>query len=277
MPYLINKRIDLTRTFKYRLSIQADLSGFSFAILDDAAATCLQLHHHPFPNTIDDLNDLYTEAVSWRQKYSQLKHFFSSAQCVYCAPYFTLIPESIFVPEKAATILQSIHTIHDLDEVYYHPLPQFEAVCIYSVPNSITAPILKSQSAIRFYSIAIPLIQMTIPLYGHARALFFYQDQYLYLTLMKEKQLLLCNAYHAPEFTTALFFLFFVLHQWQLNPETIRLYIGGQISRENRQLLHNYFPLISILHENSVKLSSLENNLLYSTILHPVCASSEAL
>ena len=275
MPYLINKRIDLNRTFIYRLSIQADLSGFSFAILDDHAATCLQLHHHPFLKTTD-LNDLYSEAVSWRQKYPQLKSFFSSAQCIYNAPFFTLVPESIFVPEKAAAILQSIHAIHDLDEVYYHPLPQFDAICIYSVPNSITAPMLKNQSATRFYSIAIPLIQMTTSLYGSTRALFFYRDQYLYLTLMKEEQLLLCNAYHAPEFTTALYFLFFALHQWQLNSETIRLYIGGQIPKENRQLLHNYFPWVSILYDDAIKLSSLENNLLYSTILHPVCASSEA-
>ena len=275
MPYLINKRIDLTRTFRYRLSIQADLSGFSFAILDDNAAACLQLHHHPFPDNID-LNDLYSEAVAWRQKYPQLKSFFSSAQCVYCAPFFTLIPESAFVPEKAAAVLQSIHSINDLDEVYYHPLPQFSAICIYTVPSSITAPLLKSQSSIHFYSIAIPLIQMSIPLYGHTRVLFFYRNQHLYLTIMKDNQLLLCNAYHAPDFTTTLYYLFFALHQWQLNPESIRLYIGGQLTKEDRQLLHTYFPLVSILCEDSITFHSLEHNLLHSTILHPICASSEA-
>jgi len=276
MPYLINKRLDLTKSFRYRLSIQADLSGFSFAILNDEAATCLQLLHHPFPNT-QDHNDMYTEVVTCRQKYPQLKALFSSVQCVWCAPFFTLIPESAFIPDNAAAILQSVHTINDLDEIYFYPLQQFGAICIYSIPNSISAPLFKIQPAIRFYSIAVPMIQMTAPLYGHTRVLFFYRNQYLYLTLMKEKQLLLCNAYHAPEFTTALYFLFFALHQWQLNPESLCLYISGQISKQNRQLLHNYFPLIHFLSGDPFTLHSSEHTLLYNTILHSICASSEAL
>ena len=274
MSYLINKRIDFTRTFRYRLSIQVDLSGFSFAILDDGAALCRQLHHHTFPDT-QDLNDIYTEVVTWYRKYPQLKSYYSSVQCIYCAPLFTLVPESTFEPEKAATILQSVHDINDLDEVYFQSIPPFGAICIYSIPHSITSPILKNQSTTCFYSIAIPLIQMAIPLYGHTRAIFFYRSQYLYLTLMKEKQLLLCNSYYAPEFNTALYFLFFVLHQWQLNPESLRLYISGQISKQNRQLLQNYFPLISILSDDTIALTSSELTLQYSTILHP-CESSEA-
>ena len=274
MPYLINKRVDFTKAFRYRLSIQADLSGFSFAIIDDAARICIQLHYHPFPDT-QDHDDIYTEVVIWCQKHPQLKVLYSSVQCTYCAPSFTLVPESVFSPDKAAAILQSVHTINDLDEVYFHPLPQFGAICIYSIPNSLTAPILKHQSTTHFYSIVIQLIQMAMRLYGHTRALFFYWNQYLYITLMKEQQLLLCNAYHAPEFNTALYFLFFVLHQWQLNPESLRLYISGQITKQHRQVLCQYFPLISILTNETIALSSLEQTLPYSLILHP-CESSEA-
>jgi hypothetical protein len=164
-----------------------------------------------------------------------------------------------------------------LDEVYFHSLPQFNAVCIYSIPNSITAPILKNQPATRLYSIAVPMIEMATHLYGHTRILFFYWNQCLYITLLKERQLLLCNAYHAPAFHTAFYFLFFVLQQWQLNPETLRLYIGGQISKENRQLLQHYFPLISPLCNQNIQLPSLEQTLQYSAMLHPICVSSEAL
>ena len=248
------------------------MSGFSFAVLDDAAALCRQLHYYTFSGT-QDHNDIYAEMVSWSRKFPQLKSFYSSVQCVYCAPSFTFVPESVFVPDKAAAILQSIHPINDLDEVYFHALPHLGAICIYAIPNSITAPLLKSQPAASFYSIAIPLIQIAMPLYGHTRVLFFYRNQYLYLILIKEQQLLLCNAFHAPDFNTALYFLFFALHQWQLNPESLRLYISGQITKPNRQLLHNYFPIVSLLPQNAITLSSSEVTLQYSTILHPICAS----
>ncbi|MDR2584879.1 MAG: DUF3822 family protein [Prevotellaceae bacterium] len=276
MSYLINKRIDFTKSFLYRLSIQADLSGFSFAILNDHTATCLQLLRHSFAETFDH-NDIYSEVTTLCKKFPQLKARFSSVQCVWCAPFFTLIPSSSFVPDKAAYILQSMHSINDLDEVYFYPLPQFDAICIYSVPNSITAPLVKNQPTIRFFSIAPLLIQAATPLFGHTRVLFHYQYQTLYLTLMRDKELLLCNAYQAPEFTNALYFLFFALRQWQLNPESLRLYINGQISKQNRQLLHNYFPLISILSDSAISLPSSEYALLYNTILHQICVSSEAL
>jgi hypothetical protein len=273
MSYLINKRVELSKTTRYRLSIQVGLSGFSFAVCNDIAGTCLQLHHYSFLDT-QDHNDIYTEAITWCNKHPVLKKVFASAQCVYISPSFTLIPESAFLPTNAASILQSIHNISDLDEVYFYHLPQFGATCIYSIPNSITAPILKNQSSIRFYSIAVQLIQMTMSLYGHTRALFFYRNQHLYLIVMKEHRLLLCNAYHAEEFNTALYFLFFSLHQWQLNPESLRLYISGQISKQNRQILHTYFPKIAILSNDSIGFSTSELNLQYSTILHS-CESSE--
>ena len=272
MPYTINKRIDLSRTSRYRLSIQAFLSGFSFAILDEAAARCHQLHCHAFSNTKDH-NDVYSEAVLWCQKHPQLKYLYASAQCVYCAPTFTFVPESLFDPHKAAAILQSVYAINDLDEVHFHPLPHIGATCIYAIPNSIIAPLLRQQPAIRFYSIAVPLIQMATPLYGHTRILYFYHDHFLYLTLMREQQLLLCNAYYAPDCNTALYFLFLVLQQWQLNPDSIRLYISGQLSKHHRQTLLHYFPLISILTHDAISLPSREHTLHYGTILHTVCAS----
>lgn len=272
MHSVINKRIDLTRTSQYRLSIQASLNGFSFAILDEAAALCRQLYHYTF-STAQEHEDVYSEMVTLCQKYPQLKYLYSSTQCVYCAPSFTLVPEPLFVPDKAASILQSIHAINDLDEVYFHALRPLGAVCVYAIPNSITAPLIKKQPATRFCSIAVSLIEMAASLLGHTRILLFYQNQHLYLTLMKEQQLLLCNAFHAPEFNTALYYLFFVLHQWQLNPETLRLYISGQISRPHRRLLHNYFPMLSILSSETILLPSLEHALQYNTILHPVCAS----
>jgi len=274
MPYLINKRIDLTRTSRCRLSIQAHLNGFSFAILDEAEATtlCRQLHGHTFPDSHNP-DDIYSETIMWCQKYSQLKYHYASTQCVFCTPTFTLVPESLFDPDRAAAILQSVHNINDLDEIYFHPLPQLEAICVYAIPNSITAPILKHQPTTRFYSIAVPLIQMLMPLYGHTRILFYVHNDYLYLTLAKEQQLLLCNAYHTPEFTTALYFLSLVLHQWQLNPDSTSLYISGQIPKHHRKMLHNYFPFITALSHNSIALPTLEHTLEYGTILHTVCAS----
>lgn len=268
MPNKINKRIDLTKAASYRLSIQAYLNGFSFAVLDDAAATCLQLHHHAFPLSTD-YNELYSETVTWCNKFLPTNVPFVQVHCSFCAPSFTLVPGSVFTPEKAAQILGAMHPINDLDEVYYYTLLELDAVCIYAVPNAITTPILKVFKETRFYSVAITLIRCMMSLSGHTRILSYFHNGYLYLVLMKEQQLLLCNAYQAPQHQTALYFLFLALQQWQLNPESIHLYMAGTCSKELVQLFSRYFPRIVSLAETKIA----------GIMPHPFppCASSEAL
>ncbi|MCL1974142.1 MAG: DUF3822 family protein [Bacteroidetes bacterium] len=276
MPYFINKRIEVSRSTPYRLSIQADLNGFSFAVLDDATASCRMLHHHPLP-VFTDYNELYTETALWCKKFLPTNVPYSLAHCSFCSPFFTLVPDTVFVPEKAAQILASIHHIHDLDEVYYYPLPPLKAVCIYSIPNALATPILKAVKKTRFYSVAIPLIKIATSLPGHTRVLFYPHQDYLYLGLVREQQLLLCNAYEAPQVNTALYFLFLALHQWQLNPESILLYLAGMCSKPLIQLLSRYFPRIISLTDNNFRLPSQEMNMQYSLMFHPIppCALSE--
>ncbi|MCL2502020.1 MAG: DUF3822 family protein [Bacteroidales bacterium] len=277
MPHIINKRIDLSGSALYRLSIQADLNGFSFAVLDDTTASCRMLHSYALP-ACSDYDELYTETAVWCKKFLPAQVPYVYAHCSFCAPSFTLVPNEVFVPEKAAQFLQSIHQINDLDEVSFYTLPELNAVCIYSIPNTLTSPILKAVKKTHFYSVAIPLIRIALSLPGHTRALFYYHNDHLYLGLMREQELLLCNAYEAPQANTALYFLFLSLHQWQLNPESILLYIAGQCSKSLIQLLSRYFPKIIALSDAKIMLQSQELNMRYSLMLHPVppCASSEA-
>ena len=277
MSYLINKRIDLSGQVPYRLSIQADLNGFSFAVLDDTTESCRMLHHHTLPE-FTDYNELFTETTLWCKNYLPTNVPYSIAHCSFCSPVFTLIPDAVFIPEKAAQFLQSIHQINDLDEVYFYTLPEIHAVCIYAIPNALTTPILKAVKKTRFYSLSIPLISIIRSLPGHTRALFYYHNNCLYLGLVKEQQLLLCNAYEATQANTALYFLFLALHQWQLNPESTLLYAAGQCSKSLIQLLARYFPKLVSLSNNKIVLPSQELNIKYSLLLHsiPPCASSEA-
>jgi hypothetical protein len=259
----------------YRLSVQAGLNDCSFIVINDAAATCLSLHRFLYQSVSDD-NERQKDLEGWLHKLRSKNAYHTVSQCCICLPSFTLVPSTVFHPETAAQLLKAVHPLGDLDEVYHFHLDSPELVCVYSIPQYLSQSLIKHYKHTQFYSIAIPILQRIIRLEGHTRALFFYWDQHLYLALARADQLLLCNAYKAPQFETALYFLFAALHQWQLNPMSLRLHISGQLQNIHLNLLCRYFPHILSLSDPEIALENDSLNLQHSLILHPLCASSEA-
>jgi hypothetical protein len=63
----------------------------------------------------------------------------------------------------------------------------------------------------------------------------------LHLALGAGDKLLLANSYEAKDFTTALYYIFAVLHDFQINPRMTTLYYKGDLAYENMELLFSYF------------------------------------
>ena len=59
--------------------------------------------------------------------------------------------------------------------------------------------------------------------------------------LDKGKTLLLCNTYHAPDFTTAEYFLFMAMKKLQLNIEMSSVYFRTPLTEEQELSLYRYF------------------------------------
>ena len=235
----------------------------------------MSLQHFLYQATLDD-NERQKAFEGWLRKLSAQRRFYAVSQCCVCAPSFTLVPSKVFSPNTAASLLKAVYPIDDLDEVAHYSLEALDMVCIYSTPQYLSQSMIMHHKHTQFYSIAIPILQRIMRLEGHCRALFFYWDQHLYLALAREDQLLLCNAYKATQFETALYFLFAVLHQWQLNPVSLRLHVGGQLQNAHLNTLCRYFPHVLALSDPEISLDSDIHNLRYSMFLHPLCASSEA-
>ena len=66
-------------------------------------------------------------------------------------------------------------------------------------------------------------------------------DETLYLVISQGKTLLLCNTYHAPDFTTAEYFLFMAMKKLQLNIEMSSVYFRTPLTEEQELSLYRYF------------------------------------
>ena len=68
-----------------------------------------------------------------------------------------------------------------------------------------------------------------------------YMDGTLYLVIAQGRSLLLCNAFQAPDFTTAEYFIFLAMKKLQLNPEVSTITFRTPLSEEDEMSLYRYF------------------------------------
>ena len=68
-----------------------------------------------------------------------------------------------------------------------------------------------------------------------------YMDGWLYLVIAQGKSLLLCNAFQAPDFTTAEYFIFMAMKRLQMNPEVSSICFRTRLEEDQEMSLYRYF------------------------------------
>lgn len=254
---------------QHRLSIQVNLDGLSFVIEDTQTNTCL--HHYYYPYTLPgtDYNDWTKEVESVFLKDDFLQKRFSQCTVSIVTPKHTLVPNNLFQEAHAAAILKELFELDDLDEVNFKELPQIGATCIFAIPAPISAMILKYQRKAVFLAHVIPLFNFLASQKDFSRAMLHYTPSFIHVILMQGDKLLLCNAYAIDRFTSALYYVFFALKQWQMNPHSLNLYISGAYKPMHLKQLTQFFPSITVATAESVVFPTENLNLQFASHFFP--------
>ena len=214
-----------------RISIQVGLSGYSFKIQDEG-------------------NSSYS---GWKGADTvfvtpELQKRYADVDVSVFTPYCTLIPANFHKPELSKEELADVVNLPEGATVEYVPVPDFAAVMVYS--NNIGGTLHKvlSESVLKVDgSKSKPLPELYYMLSSlsqisdYNRILASYMDETLYLVISQGKTLLLCNTYHAPDFTTAEYFLFMAMKKLQLNIEMSSVYFRTPLAEEQELSLYRYF------------------------------------
>lgn len=80
----------------------------------------------------------------------------------------------------------------------------------------------------------------------HNRVVASYGDSFLTLVISEGDKLLLCNSYKAEDFTTALYYVFFAIRQFQFNPEVTTIYFRNELDEDSQMMLYRYFSGVEI-------------------------------
>lgn len=228
----VDETVDINRTHSYILSIQIDLGGFSFSILDRVRNKSILLNHY-------NLSDTLTPD----EKAGQIKKIFRENQFLK-APYKKVIllqntPKSIMVPRSLfqekylKSYFKFNHPLGELEEIHYNFIEDVDAYNIFTIPNSISNTILQHFKSAEYFHQAIPQIFHAAN-YLHAEKPFvslYLNDRFIDIGVFDNQKLLLLNSFDIKTKEDALYFLLYTYKQLNLKTTVNELFISGNGSQ----------------------------------------------
>lgn len=149
---------------------------------------------------------------------------------------FTLVPSNFFNPAAERETLAEVANVKEGSKVAHIEIPQYDAVLIYEVEDSINS----------FPEIQV-ILERLPQCKEYNKVLCSIKDDHLYIGIAQGKTLLLANSYAVQDFTTAEYYIFLAMKSLQLNPEQTSICWLGELGAEDEMSLYRYFRSVIIL------------------------------
>ena len=217
------------------ISIQVGLSGYSFRLWNAGQMTSAS-------------GWLSSERIFTTPEFQ--RRYDEVAVSVF-TPKVALVPAQFFSPERAKELLDDVVNIGVNDTVEFVEVPHRASVLVYSnaigetLSKVISETVLKLDgSKARLLPEMYYILEQLPSLKEYNKILASYMDGVLYLVIAQGKTLLLCNSFHAPDFTTAEYFIFMAMKKLQLNPEVSTISFRTPLSEDDEMSLYRYFKSV---------------------------------
>ena len=217
------------------ISIQVGLSGYSFRLWNAGQMTSAS-------------GWLSSERIFTTPEFQ--RRYDNVAVSVF-TPKVALVPAQFFSPERAKELLDDVVNIGVNDTVEFVEVPHLASVLVYSnaigetLSRVISETVLKLDgSKARLLPEMYYILEQLPFMKEYNKILASYMDGVLYLVIAQGKTLLLCNSFHAPDFTTAEYFIFMAMKKLQLNPEVSTISFRTPLSEDDEMSLYRYFKSV---------------------------------
>ena len=220
-----------------RISIQVGLSGYSFKI-----QTADEVRTSPWMSA-----ERIFSTPEFLQRYDKV-------EISVFTPKVTLVPDQFNNTDDAFRMLSPVADVQKDDEVTSISVPEFAASLVYS--NNIGETLSRAVSETVMdkegnKSTPLPemyfMLRSVLDLQDYNKILASYMDGVLYLVIAQGRSLLLCNSFHAPDFTTAQYFIFLALKNLQLNPEVSTICFRTPLTDDEEMSLYRYFKNVELV------------------------------
>lgn len=229
----VNETLDINLTQSYYLSIQVNLNGLSFCILDPVRNKYIALSHQNFENDLafDDLLNTIENIV---KKDNLLSHSYKSIKFIWLSNKNTFIPSSYFNKENLKKYFEFNQKLDDLDEIHFKELKYVDAYSVFVIPYQIANIFIKQFPDLNFYNQQIPFIEHALFKYHSESKKVFVNvnDEFIDLSITESGKLLLYNNFMYKTELDMIYFIMYVFDQFNLNTENTELILSGFIDKK---------------------------------------------
>ena len=212
-----------------RITIQLDLSGYSFTIYG-RNGDVLQQESHPCP--VD---------LSIQELTPVLKRQYAAVSVYFTTWKYTLVPLSLFDKDNVRGYLSAVRDISKEEIVLALEMPSRKAAIVYAVPYNIYSSMTGLCRNVKFYPTSYVLIDRIASVADNNRLLVSFTDGMLHIVAAERDKLLFANSFPAADIATAEYFIFSVVKEVLFNPEHTVLHIFGKVEVKTAQELCKYF------------------------------------
>ena len=230
-----------------RLTIQIDLSGFSFKITTPSGEK-VKSGERSFPSGIEEESQIGAYLEKELKNNSTLAKQYASVSVISSIFKYTLVPSEYYDPEKMGEILFDEHCNSDVQEydIMDKALTISPGYTIFAVHKGIVSAIKNIQPDAEFTPVVYQMIEKIPTFKENNKILLHFGKEKTDIVAAERGNLLLVNSFPAPDPITTLYYLFMVIKEVMFNPEFTTLQIFGDISKGLKKEVSRYFKNINI-------------------------------
>ncbi len=267
MSIIVNSQPQPGKTTEYRLSIQADLNGFSFSVTDDRLNSLLYLYSSDFVMDRGDPDSFAKKSSDLFYSQPLLRSKYKNVDLIYNTEKFTSVPKQLHKFGDEINIMSKLFKIEELEEINIREIPKEEMVLLFAVNSTFLNVIKEHQPTFSLYPSAYVYLSY-LPLFKEYNKIFFqYQKGFTTILAAEGERIVFSNTFPASHFNSALYFLLLVLKEVQFNPEQTSVYISGNIRDLEIYDIAKYFSKVKYFRNPAIPLSDQFAEMRYSTMM----------
>jgi len=234
---LLDETLDINITKSYSLSIQIDLNGFSFCLLDTIRNKYVALRHYSYDHLAENPGK-NIRAVFEQDEF--LKQEFKGSKMIYTTRQSTLVPEPLFNKENVKDYFSFNHSPNGNQYgIFFNHLKHAGAYVVFAVPEHVTSVVQEYLPSVKIFHQSVPLIENIFMNRRNRKdqgiAYLNVSEKLFDIVVIDDKKLNLHNCFSFHDENDLLYFTLYVFEQLKLDPGDTEIILSGRITKTMKQ------------------------------------------
>lgn len=229
----IDETFDLNLTQSYKLSIQVNLNGLSFCILDPVQNKFIALVGFKFK--YDEFNNYLNKLEKLLSKDELLKLNYKQVQLLWLSPKNTIVPNKFFEQDHIKNHFEFIHKMDELDELHFNDILLIDSKSIFAIPNQVATIFSRKYPKIKFYNQQSPFIEHILKKYHstHKKVFLNINQQFIDIAITVNEKLILYNNFHYKSDMDIIYFAMNIYNQYKNQTGNTEVFASGLIDKKS--------------------------------------------